>query len=1011
MQNSHVFISYSSKEVDTAIKVCNFLENNGIGCWIAPRNVDAGSNYASQIVSAIKKCEILILLASESTNGSGHVSNEVSLAFDNKKIIIPFKLEDFNFTDEFLYYLGRKHWIEAHSDFNEALAKLKETVLSLTDAFGVSMEEMAFQASQGITQSYSHDSSKSDFSESFKGSELNSHAENPRASGLFQNALSRNDIVNIIKQKSEKYQYNLLEKFEEDKDNLIENASVIFSETMEVYRYNKVIDLKGKYIDFLVDKLSNVDETSIQIEGLPGSAKNMLLQIVFYKMLENFQDGRNNALPVYVSSAYFEKLPYNPQDIRGQMHSFLEKEFHEYFGFLEQNPDVKPVLFVEGIRQHIMAKISPEVVIFDLWRKFGNFNRICSIDVGLIKNRTRLKKFIPLSCDSNGYTIVTNSLPIDDKDSVCRLIRSVFNIYKYQLEIEDEYKTLKIVKIPTVDVFLIRLFAKEMLSLYGDDDVNPTDIYEKIALAEFYGDEEKLLSVAEELYDYLFDPAYIIDNSQYNASLWVLPNKHSTYLEFMIARYFVMRIEQYAEYDEQKFFGTMLTEMANHFVTSFLKSNYQLQEKLLQFINDNYEIFDIRQKSNAMYWLGRITNKSLSNEAITILTKEFTKYKALVKNNNKSTLENCDNHFLFRSICTGMLFHGQANIMDEYLCVVVTNDIANAINRGASIEYFGESYEMAANDSYYLDTDLSAGERALKILIGRIETLLFERTDKFVENYLVIYLTIVQARIQNIRTHIGFDIKPYVKKALYFLEVYRNRPQNVVSDKLMFYFKSVEDDFSLYIDNGVLDIGPMIYNKYRRLKQVKRYQWVSHNIDDPESVSEHTFSAWLMGMLFLPEEHKTEGYSKKEILDMLLVHDLAEASISDAVTSNNNSLDALKIKNEVMKKLFLKGTYPDLANMTYFYNVWTGYYNGLNSNARTARDINLLQSVYTFCEYYCLYPDHYENEEVLQWLAEKKNLKTELGYQLFNRLIENNRDFVQVYEVVENTQLKEVFAK
>ena len=87
-EKKHVFISYSSKEVDIAVRVCEYLEANGIPCWIAPRNVDAGGNYPTQIVTAIKTCEMLVLLASENTNASGHVTNEVSIAFDNRKIII-----------------------------------------------------------------------------------------------------------------------------------------------------------------------------------------------------------------------------------------------------------------------------------------------------------------------------------------------------------------------------------------------------------------------------------------------------------------------------------------------------------------------------------------------------------------------------------------------------------------------------------------------------------------------------------------------------------------------------------------------------------------------------------------------------------------------------------------------------------------------------------------------------------------------------------------------------------
>ena len=65
-------------------------------------------------------------------------------------------------------------------------------------------------------------------------------------------------------------------------------------------------------------------------------------------------------------------------------------------------------------------------------------------------------------------------------------------------------------------------------------------------------------------------------------------------------------------------------------------------------------------------------------------------------------------------------------------------------------------------------------------------------------------------------------------------------------------------------------------------------------------------------------------------------------------------------------------------------------------NARIARDINLLQTVYTFCEYYCRYPDHFESVDVEKWMKEKNNLKTELGYELFDRLITNNQDFMKV---------------
>lgn len=972
----YVFISYSSKEFDVASKVCLYLEKNGISCWIAPRNVDAGGDYPSQIVAAIKNCEMLVLLASENTNASGHVSNEVSIAFDNKKIIIPFKLQHFNFTDEFLYFLGRKHWIEASNDIDSAMIQLKDTVVSLSDNFS-----HCCITSVGGNERYNPISGR-----------MNNTYEQEE-----ETSYDRDSIVELIIEKTKKYPYNIYSKIstEEKYNKFIINAVSLFKETLTAFYHNRPINVSDNIVDLVVKELSDNSDVAIQVQGLPGSAKNMLLQLVFYKMLNNFKNGKSECLPVYLSASYYEKLKYEPYDVAKQMHDKLSEEFAEFFSYVKKNGNVKPVLLIEAIREHNVAKVSPENIVYDLWRGFGKFNRICAVDVGLIKNRSRLKRIIPLVGDNKGYFFVTKQVPVENKEAVYNLIESIFKMYNYELDVNSTYNYIKKFKFYAVDIFLVRLIAKEMMSSYGQDEIRLADIYEKLALSELDGDAERLKNISEELFDYIFDQSYVINSSEYNAAMWSLPHKHNTYLEFLIAYYFMYRIENYKNYNEHRFFATMLTDVSNRFMVSFLKDNYSLQETLLEFISDNYEVFNVQQKSNALYWLGRLTYKNLANEAVTMLTKEFAKYKSIVKTNNKYSQDNCNNHFLFRAACTGLLFQGQANMMDEYLCIVITNDVANALNRGSTIEYYGDNYQMVAHDAYYFDTDLSTGEQAIKILCGRIENALYGYNGKFIETNLVTLLTLLQARIQNVKSEVKFNIKPYVMKALDYLTDYQSRPQNVVSHKLLYYFKSVEEDLRVYVENGAFDIGPLIYNRYRNLRQIKRFQWVEFGIDDPESVSEHSYSAWMLAMFFLPEEHHSEGYNKREILDMLLVHDMAEAALGNQKTSLSEDKKDLKEQSEVLKKLFLKGTYPYIANLTYYYNVWTGYYNGVNTNARTARDINLLQSIYTFCEYYCAYPNKFTREDVNNWMKEKSKLKTELGYQLFDRLITNNHEFVK----------------
>ena len=120
------------------------------------------------------------------------------------------------------------------------------------------------------------------------------------------------------------------------------------------------------------------------------------------------------------------------------------------------------------------------------------------------------------------------------------------------------------------------------------------------------------------------------------------------------------------------------------------------------------------------------------------------------------------------------------------------------------------------------------------------------------------------------------------------------------------YFDSIKEDLENYLKMDKFDVAPLVYNKYRGLKDVKRKQWVEHDIYDPESISEHSFSVWLMATLFLPEEYNADGYIKKEILDMIIIHDMAEAELGDKVLPLNEPTNDLDSHNYVMKNYFLK---------------------------------------------------------------------------------------------------------
>jgi uncharacterized membrane protein YkoI len=116
---SGAYISYSSHDKTLASTVVDALEEKGISCWIAPRNIPAGSNYGAAIIKAIRDCDVLILLLSENSNASTAVFREVQKAFEENKIIIPLRVEDIQVSDDLGFYLSGLHWINANPDQND----------------------------------------------------------------------------------------------------------------------------------------------------------------------------------------------------------------------------------------------------------------------------------------------------------------------------------------------------------------------------------------------------------------------------------------------------------------------------------------------------------------------------------------------------------------------------------------------------------------------------------------------------------------------------------------------------------------------------------------------------------------------------------------------------------------------------------------------------------------------------------------------------------------------------
>lgn len=127
-----VFISYSTKDTRQTETVRDVLERNQIKCWMAPRDIPAGSDYYSEIPVAIKASKVFLLIVSRNALDSKYVIKELRTAVESGCVTIPFMIENIQLNNEFDFLLSGAQRHEAYRKKAEALENLIIRIRAIT---------------------------------------------------------------------------------------------------------------------------------------------------------------------------------------------------------------------------------------------------------------------------------------------------------------------------------------------------------------------------------------------------------------------------------------------------------------------------------------------------------------------------------------------------------------------------------------------------------------------------------------------------------------------------------------------------------------------------------------------------------------------------------------------------------------------------------------------------------------------------------------------------------------
>ena len=131
--NHDVFISYSSKNSTVAHAICHELEDKGIKCWMAPRDIPGGKEFGDLIDDAILSCSIFLLVYSADSLVSQWCKGELNVAFSEGKTIIPYRIDATPLKGAMRVILNQTHWIDAYPDYK---IRFNELVTIVAQALG-----------------------------------------------------------------------------------------------------------------------------------------------------------------------------------------------------------------------------------------------------------------------------------------------------------------------------------------------------------------------------------------------------------------------------------------------------------------------------------------------------------------------------------------------------------------------------------------------------------------------------------------------------------------------------------------------------------------------------------------------------------------------------------------------------------------------------------------------------------------------------------------------------------
>lgn len=766
----------------------------------------------------------------------------------------------------------------------------------------------------------------------------------------------------------------------------------------------------------------SIDENFIKIIGPDGTGKSTFLSLLYVYLYDCFCKGEISKYPFYVNLHYYDSKVTEadtPNELDKKVEEKIEKDLSELIAISEKcNSGF--LIIIDGKDKYYRTQLKSADILDNMVKKIKGHKKIICLGEKTNVHSYRERKQNNSLDVMTTYTFRFSPIYITEKDKWKDAIEKYCHIIHKEKFASNISERIGEFNIKEIDYNLLTMLG--YCTKYNLRDIQSiSELYDKYCM-DYLGNSSKRLDTSIDLAYWYFMTELTIEQKRIsdNWKEWELVHQHKTISNYLLALYYARLILE-CKQENVKRLECVFTNGINVFLKSILNNVPGGQNKVIEFCEMTFRKEGYRAQAQVAYLVGRVKDKALRGKARNLLKKQLEHIGDGIE---KEDERNCDmtielqreRNFLRRSLLVSMLYLGDCDAGVKLIKNFFDYPLMNEVNRAFYLQYYDDV--RLAPESVNLEDD---GQNSILYTSGvllnyvnrqlMITKVSWEKKDIFeFQIRLFTLCSLVQIRLsleKEKRQKTGLD-EALLDDVHKVISLTLTNVQSNLADEMRFYLQMLEED----IKNNSFSRGHLYKDLYS-VKDIQRTGWLekikkrSIRVKRYENVAEHTYYAWLLGMLYLPEqvssetEYSNDGkssleqYDKQKILDYLLIHDLAEWYIGDIPTEAKTQEDKEK-ENEAMRRIFMHDTYQSIqgtqgiAWMEKYRNIWKQFQSEPdNINGKIANEIDLIQAIYQFCVYKSEGADFKDGKEE-EWKNERNKIKTSIGQKILNEVVIKN---------------------